>query len=329
MAKENLSELENLLNKMIENASSRRIFLQVAPLMMAACAAPEKTRYREGDNAGQETELTVADEKRLTSEVLPKMQKEYPPLKDSVAQDYIRSLGQKIVYANDLNRKPYTYNFTLVDSEMVNAFALPAGTIFVTKPLLLMAETEAELAGVIGHEIGHVVARHTAERMDKAKRSQKQSLLYTLGGGLLGGALGYGASKLICDKRDKECIKRATELGVMGGAAGGLLIQKYAFMANSREDEMEADRVGFRTAYKANYSSRFIGNFYTRLLAMEEKAKSSRSRVELAIADAMSTHPPSRERVVQMRQMQQEVKNRKNALVSSTEFERLQKRLKS
>ena len=123
--------------------------------------------------------------------------------------------------------------------------------MFVTAPLLAMADSEAELAGVIGHEIGHIQARHTAERMFVQKKSQNKSLLYSIGGAALGGLLGAGIGKLTCRQQDRECLKRAATYGAMAGAGGGLLITKYKFMANSREDEMEADRIGFRTAHGA------------------------------------------------------------------------------
>lgn len=220
--------------------------------------------------------------------------------------------------ANNLDGKPYRYNFSVVDVNYVNAFALPAGTIFVTTPLIAMADSEAELAGVVGHEIGHVKARHSAERMFAAKQAQKKSWLYGLGGGLAGAALGFGVGKLICPPRDKKCLARAATYGGAAGVAGGLLIQKYGFMANSREDEMEADRIGFRTSVKAGYHKDYVGRFYAKLLKMEEQRKRGAGMLA-SFADAMSTHPPSRERVTQMNQMAAEGPIRKG-LVSPKSF---------
>ena len=301
-----LKLMEKDLRKVCSTPLGRRAFMSALPVLVAGCASSEKTRYREGDNSGQATDMTVADEKRMTQEYLPQMYKEYPRSKNSYAQSYISNLGRKIASGNGLEGNPYNYNFILVDAKMINAFALPAGTVFVTTPLLKMAKTEAELAGVVGHEIGHVQARHTAERMDKAKQQQKKTLLYGAIGGLLGGAGGYALGKFLCKKEDKDCLRRVAMYGAMAGGAGGLLIQKFAFMANSREDEMEADRIGFKTAMKAGFHSGYVGNFYAELLKMEEAHKKGQNKMMASFADAMSTHPPSRERVAQQRALSRE-----------------------
>ncbi|MCM2280856.1 MAG: M48 family metalloprotease, partial [Bdellovibrionaceae bacterium] len=293
-----LKTLESALKELNSTSVGRRAFLQAAPFLLAACAtAGEKNRYREGDNSGQEISITPADETKMTQEALTEMSKDYPPLQDREIQGYVSDVGNRLVNASGLRGNPYNYSFTVVDVNMVNAFALPAGTIFVTTPLLAMAETEAELAGVIGHEIGHVKARHAAERIEKAKREQNKGLFYMLGGGVLGGAAGFGIGKLVCPPKDQKCLQTATLAGAAAGVGGGLLIQKYKFMANSREDEMEADRVGFRTAVQAGYSKDHVGSFYAKLLKMEESRKSGDGGVLQSFADALSTHPPSRERV--------------------------------
>lgn len=317
-----LEELDSFLSELISTPMGRRRFLASASLMLASCAT-EQHRDREGDNTGQETEMTVADEKRMTAEVLPQMRKDYPRLNNNEMQSYISALGNKIVRANNLEGHPYNYNFTVVDVNYVNAFALPAGTVFVTSPLIAMADSEAELAGVIGHEVGHIKARHTAERMEKAKKEQNKSIFYGVGGGILGGALGYGVGKILCKPEDNECQKKATLYGAAAGAGGGLLIQKYKFMANSREDEMEADRIGFRTSVQAGYDKDHVGRFYAKLLKMEQERKGSNDPLMSSIADAMSTHPPSQERVNQMNQMAQSARANNKAVVSSTDFDRI------
>ena len=305
----------------------RRLFLQSVPLLLASACATKSTkeRLREGDNSGQRTSLTPSDELKLTSEVLPQMKKDYPAIENAQLQDYLNTLGQKIVRANNLHAKPYTYTFTAVNVGYVNAFALPAGTVMVTAPLLAMAETEAELAGVIGHEIGHIKARHTAERMEAAKQAEKSSWLYQGLGGLIGGAAGFGLGKLLCKPKDQECLQKAALYGAAAGVGGGLLIQKYAFMANSREDEMEADRIGFRTSVAAGYHYDHVGSFYAKLLEMEKKSKGNGNQMLASLTDAMSTHPPSEERVRQMKQMAAAESFRSNVIVSSKEFEQLQK----
>ena len=321
---QNLMELEKNLEELISTKGGRRAFLKAMPLLLAACATVPKTRYREGDNTGQASALTVDEERKMTSELMPKMQKDYPPLRDTSMQTYIRDLGGKVVKQNKLEGKPYNYNFTVVDVNYVNAFALPAGTVFVTTPLVAMADSEAELAGVVGHEVGHIKARHSAERMFAARKAKKKSWLYALGGGLTGAALGFGLGKLICRPKDKECLAKAVTYGGAAGAGGGLLIQKYGFMANSREDEMEADRIGFRVSTKAGYHKDYVGRFYSKLLKMEEDRKQNRRGILVAFTDALSTHPPSRERVQQMNEMAGEVHGK--GRVSSQDFDRIREK---
>lgn len=321
-----LKDLEKFLDEWTSTPMGRRAFLSSLPILMAACSsAPSKTRYREGDNSGQNTEMTVADELKLTQEVMPQMKKDYPTLQNPELQTYISGLGKKLVAANKLDGNPYNYNFTVVDVDYVNAFALPAGTVFVTTPLIALAETEAELAGVVGHEIGHIRARHTAERMEKQKKEQNKTIGYTLGGALLGGLLGYGVGRAACKKGDDDCIKKAAELGAGAGGMGGLLIQRYAFMQNSREDEMEADRIGFRTSVAAGYDKDKVGLFYAKLLQMEKSRGTQSSGFMKSISDAMSTHPPSQERVNQMNELAAQQKQSKNAISSTIQFDKMRK----
>jgi len=326
--KDILKELDQLLQFWTSSDFGRRSFLMSVPVLLASCSSAPKTRYREGDNAGQEALLTVEDERRLTRQVMPKMRKEYPPVRDARMQSFISGVGKKLVKANGLHNRPYRYNFTAVDVPYVNAFALPAGTVFITAPLIAMADTEAELAGVVGHEIGHIQARHTAERMFRAEREKKKSWLYAVGGGLLGAAAGFGLGKLACPENDQKCLTKATALGAAAGLGGGLLIHKFAFMANSREDEMEADRIGFKTSVRAAYHKDHAGRFYAKLLRMEKQAKGNRNILIASVTDAMSTHPPSQQRVDQMNQMASQHKSQAKPIISSKDFARVRARAK-
>lgn len=321
-----LKELDSLLAQLTSTSMGRKTFLKIAPLLLVACSSDTgKGRYREGDNTGQKAALTPEEEAELTRQILPEMKKDYPPLNDSDMQNYINYLGRRIVDANGLEGKPYHYNFTVVGVNYVNAFALPAGTIFVTAPLIAMADSEAELAGVIGHEIGHVEARHAAERMALAAEEEKKSWKYLLGGGLVGAILGAAASKALCPPRDRQCIAKVVAAGAAAGAAGGFLVQKYKFMANSREDEMEADRIGFKRSLKAGYSKAHIGKFYEKLLQMEQEARKGQDFLMASLSDAMSTHPPSKERVKQMNEMVAQA-NVSGGEVTNPQFERIRKR---
>jgi predicted Zn-dependent protease len=268
-----------------------------------SCAPTNSSRYREGSNVGQQTNLTVQDEQRLTREALPKMLKDYPAAKNQELQKYISDLGMKIVRANKLEGNPYHYSFTVVDVVDVNAFAMPAGTVFVTAPLIALATSEAELVGVVSHEIGHVTARHTAERMYAMEKAQNKTWLYAAGGAVVGAAAGLGLGVLLCDKGDAGCLAKAAAIGGVIGAGGGLLAQKYTFLVNSREDEMEADRIGFKYAVAAGYDKEEVGKFYEKLLKMEKSGGKSDTGVTKSLSDALSTHPPSGERVKQMNEL--------------------------
>lgn len=319
-----LQDLEETLAKWTSTAVGRRAFLQAVPLLLASCATTGH-RYREGDNSGQSVSLNPQQERRMAEEVLPSMKKQYPPLKDPEMQRYISSLGQKVTSANGLNGNPYNYSFQVVETDQINAFALPAGPVFITTPLLAMCDTESELAGVIGHEIGHIKARHTAERIHREESSKGRSVGFLLGGGLLGGVLGFGLGRLICAPRDRSCLAKTTQLGAAAGAGGALLISKFGFMAHSREDELEADRVGFKTAVQAGFSKNHVGKFYEKLFEMDQQKKSGRGIVS-SFSDALSTHPPSLQRVRQVEQMASETIGLGRGQVSSSAFDRVRMR---
>jgi predicted Zn-dependent protease len=214
----------------------KKIFLAVLlVIVVSSCAPTHASRYREGSNFNQQTNLTIQDEQRLTREALPQILKDYPSAKNQELQKYISDLGMKIVRANHLEGNPYHYTFSVVDVADINAFALPAGTIFVTVPLIALASNEAELAGVISHEIGHVVARHTAERMYVMEQAQNKSWMYATGGAVVGAIVGYGLGTVLCSDGDSACKARAALIGGALGAGGGLLAQKYTFLVNSQK----------------------------------------------------------------------------------------------
>lgn len=298
-------------------------FILLLLSIIISCAPTGSSRYREGSNVGQQANMTVQDELRLTAEALPKMRQDYPAAKNQELQKYISSLGMKIVRANKLEGNPYSYTFTVVDVADVNAFAMPAGTVFVTAPLIAMAVTEAELAGVVAHEIGHVVARHSAERMYVMEKEQNKTWLYAAGGAVVGAVAGYGLGKLLCAEGDKSCQVKAAAIGGAVGAGGGLLVQKYKFLVNSREDEMEADRIGFRYAVAAGYDKDQVGKFYERLLEVEKSATKGGNPVIKSLSDALSTHPPSEERVQQMNELAAASPAGKKGTITTAEFGRI------
>jgi predicted Zn-dependent protease len=179
---------------------------------------------------------------------------------------YVASIGGRLAAATETPGLGFT--FTLLNSPVVNAFALPGGYIYITRGLMALAQDEAELAGVLGHEIGHVVARHSAQRMS-------QTLLAQLGVGLLGAVAGGPSSQL-------------------AGGVAGLYLKSY-----SRDQEFEADTLGVRYMNRVGYDADAMASFLQGLRAntkLEAKIE-GRPPGETDAFDIGATHPRTLERV--------------------------------
>ena len=180
------------------------------------------------------------------------------------AQARVERIGQRLVRASMAAQSPYRFSFrVLADPRTVNAFALPGGPIFVTEGLLGALASDGELAAVLAHEIGHVIARHSSEQLAKAQLTQ----------GLIGAAvLGTGDYT-------------AAQIGQL---AGSLIHMRYG-----REDELESDALGIRIMAEAGYDPRSM------LGVMETLARASggSSRPEF-----LSTHPHPENRQARIRE---------------------------
>lgn len=311
---------EILLEELTQTRLGRRTFLALAPQLLAACATGRNKSQTNMDQKHSVQKLTVEDEILIARRALPEIRRDYPALQDSEVQNYLLTLGQKLATRANLTHNPYSYSFTVVDVPMVNAFALPAGPIFVTTPLLKMVETEAELAGVLGHEIGHVQARHAAKKIQELESAKGQSWWYGSGGAVVGSLAGAALSSVAC-AGNSTCASTLIVAGAAAGVNGGLLVQKYIFLAHTRENELEADRKGFQTALTAGYSAKHIGDFYSRLQSVNSKAPQ--------LQDVLQTHPPSAERVLQMRKLEAQVIENPAAVLSSKGFDQMKQRLQS
>lgn len=126
-----------------------------------------KTQENPVTGKKQRVSLTPEQEVAMGIQSAPQMAREFGGLhQDAKVQQMVKSIGQKLVQRSDAARSPYRFDFhVLADQKTVNAFALPGGQIFITMALLSRLKTEDEVAGVLGHEIGHVVGRHSAEQM--------------------------------------------------------------------------------------------------------------------------------------------------------------------
>ena len=180
-------------------------------------------------------------------------------INDPVVSEYINRLGQNIVRNSD-SQVPFTIK--VIDSDDINAFALPGGFFYVNSGLILAADEEAELAGVMAHEIGHVAACHLAREVTRQQLVQFASIPLIFVGGPVGYA-GYEAA----------------------GLAGGLGIYKF-----SRNFEAQADYLGVQYMYKAGYDPAAYVAFFEKVQAQEKKKPGT-------ISKAFSTHPQTPDRI--------------------------------
>jgi predicted Zn-dependent protease len=198
-------------------------------------------------NKRQTKVISQEAERRIGQGTRDRLVEDYGELKDSVLREYVAGLGRKLVLVSD--RPRLKFHFTILDSDLLNAFAAPGGFVFVTRGLLSQVENEAELAVVLGHEIAHVCALHSVVLI------QKQ--------------LGYGALGVL------GAILAGVALGpeamVMVGQTADLFTGLY-LLGYSREHEREADRVGLRYAISAGYNPQAALSFFHRLEVLETRA---------------------------------------------------------
>jgi beta-barrel assembly-enhancing protease len=176
----------------------------------------------------------------------------------------VQRVGEHLVRQSVAAKSPYKFSFhVLADPKTVNAFALPGGPVFITEGLLRLLKSEAELAGVLGHEIGHVIARHSSERLAKQQLTQ----------GLLG-ALVVGSGDFTTAQ--------------IGQVVGSMINMSYG-----REDEIESDSLGIRIMAEAGYDPRGM------IRVMEVLAKASGGSRQ---PEFMSTHPAPENRSDRIRE---------------------------
>jgi predicted Zn-dependent protease len=212
---------------------------------------------------------------------------------DPVVSEYVNRVGQNLVRNSDA-KVPFTIK--VIDSDVVNAFALPGGFFYVHSGLILRADTEAELAGVMAHEIAHVAARHGTKDATKGQVAQIAMIPLILLGP--GGWAGYGIY---------EGLNFAIPM---------------SFLKFSREHEFEADYLGLQYMYAAGYDPNAFVTFF-------EKVEAEEKRQPGTVPKFFSTHPPTPERVVAI---QKEIGNvlpaRDQYMVTTSEFDTVKARLR-
>ena len=188
---------------------------------------------------------------------------DYGQIQDPALNDYVRQVGQSLAARTHRGHMPYS--FRVVNANYVNAYAFPGGSIACTRGILLSLENEAELAALLGHELGHVNARHTAQQMSKGKLTNTLVGGFSVVAGTVAGGLGQLA-------------------GTLGSIGAGALLASY-----SRENEREADALGMEYMVKAGYGPKGMVGLMDMLQSL---SKSKPGTIELMFA----THPMSDER---------------------------------
>jgi len=209
---------------------------------------------------------------------------------DPVVTEYVNRVGQNIVRNSDA-QVPFTIK--VIDSDVVNAMALPGGFFYVNSGLILAADEEAEMAGVMAHEIAHVAACHYGREMTRANLLQMASIPFIF----MGGAIGYA-----------------------GYEAAGLAIP-MTFLRFSRGFEAEADYLGVEYMYRAGYDPSAFVSFFEKIQAMEKKKPGTLSK-------AFDTHPQTPDRI---EKTQEEIRkilpSKPQYIVTTSEFDEVKARL--
>ena len=211
-------------------------------------------------------------------------------VQDPVITEYVNRIGQNIVRNSDA-QVPFTIK--VIDSDEVNAFALPGGFFYVNTGLILAADEEAELAGVMAHEIAHVAARHGTRQMTRAQWANIGTIPLIF----IGGGIGYG-------------IYEAAGLGL-----------PLTFMKFQRNFEAEADYLGLQYMYKTGYDPQAFIAFFEKIQAKEKKKPGT-------LAKAFASHPQTPDRI---EKSQQEIATilpaKAQYVVSTSEFDDVKSRL--
>jgi len=226
----------------------------------------------------------------LGKQISQKVESQSKVIDDPVISEYVNRVGQNIVRNSD-SQVPFTIK--VIDSDDVNAFALPGGFFYINSGLILAADSEAELAGVMAHEIGHVAACHAARENTRANWTEIMAIPLIF----VRGAAGYG---------------------VYEGAA---LAVPLTFLQFSREFEAQADYLGVQYMYKAGYDPQAFISFFEKVQAQEKKKAGTISR-------AFATHPPTPDRI---ERSQEEIATilppRAQYTVTTSEFDDVKARL--
>jgi predicted Zn-dependent protease len=232
-----------------------RILTVAFCLSLAACATNPVTGNREISLMSEAEEIAYGQQADA------EIRREMGVYDDSAVQRYVADIGHRLAQLSHRPHLPWT--FTVVDHPAINAFALPGGYIYITRGILPYLDNEGELAGVLGHEIAHVTARHAAQQLTRS--------------GL--GSIGLTVLSIF--------VPATRPFGDVTSAALGVAFLKYG-----RDDERESDRLGMEYAAKGGWAPAGVPNFLATLARIDEMSARG-------IPNWLSTHPEPAERVVE------------------------------
>jgi predicted Zn-dependent protease len=227
---------------------------------------------------------SIEKEIALGKQMAQEVERQAKIVDDPIIAEYVNRVGQNLVRNSDA-KVPFTIK--VIDSEEINAFALPGGFFFVNTGILLNADNEAEMAGVMAHEIAHVAARHGTRQATRGELAQIGSIVPMIA---LGGWAGYG-------------IYQAMGLAVPLG-----------FLKFSRGFESEADMLGLEYMYKAGYDPTSFVDFFEKVESQEKRKPGTMSKV-------FSSHPPTEDRIKHSQEtIQKYLKEKPEYVVNTSEF---------
>jgi len=239
--------------------------------------------------SGKVNFYSLEKEIALGKQLAQQVERQSKIINDPVVAEYVNRVGQNLVRNSDA-KVPFTIK--VIEDPTVNAFALPGGFFFVDSGLILKADTEAELAGVMAHEIAHVAARHGTRQATRGEIAE----LATIPLIFMGGAAAYGIYE-----------------------ASGLLVP-MTFLHFQRGFEAEADYLGVQYMYKAGYDPTAFVDFFEKIETMEKRKPGSVSKL-------FSTHPMTDDRVVKSQKEISELKSKPEYVVTTSEFNDVKARL--
>jgi beta-barrel assembly-enhancing protease len=239
--------------------------------------------------SGKVNFYSLEKEIALGKQLAQQVERQSKVINDPVVAEYVNRIGQNLVRNSDA-KVPFTIK--VIEDPTINAFALPGGFFFVQSGLILHADTEAELAGVMAHEIAHVAARHGTRQATRGEIAQ----LATIPLIFMGGAAAYG---------------------IYEGA--GLLIP-MGFLKFQRGFEAEADYLGVQYMYKAGYDPTAFVDFFEKIQTLEKRKPGTVSKL-------FSSHPPTDDRIVKSQKEIADLKPRPEYVVTTSEFNEVKARL--